>query len=218
MLDVVKRMRQAVDDAKLTYAQLEKITGISDSSLQRYLTGKTNKIPLPALQKIADATGVSAAYIMGWEDEDDKTPAPNITEDYTTFPVIGEIAAGYEHIAIEDWEGETVNIPNDYLKGRCPDDFFVLRVKGDSMFPAYQDGDKVLVLKQSTLNYSGQVGVVLYNGEYGTLKKVEYVQGEDWMQLVPINPSHPPVRIEGIDLEQCRILGIPKLLIREINN
>ena len=84
------------------------------------------------------------------------------------------------------------------------------------MYPDYQDGDKVLVLKQSTLNYSGQVGVVIYNDDMGTLKRVEYKMGEDWMKLIPINPTFPPIKITNEELEHCRVLGIPKLLIREI--
>ena len=93
---------------------------------------------------------------------DDKFPNPNITEDYTTFPVIGDIAKGYNHIAIESWDGDKVDIPNSYLKGHTPKDFFVLCIKGDSMYPQYQDGDKVLILRQSTVNYSGDVGAVIY--------------------------------------------------------
>lgn len=145
-------------------------------------------------------------------------PPPNITKSHTTFPVIGEVAAGYDHIALESWEGDTIDIPTSYLKGRKTEEFIVLRVKGNSMFPAYQDGDKVLVLKQSTLNYSGQVGAVLYDDEYTTLKKVEYVDGENWMRLVPINPNIESELIEGERLTHCRIIGIPKLLIREISH
>lgn len=40
--------------------------------------------------------------------------------------------------------------------------------------------------------------------------------GEDWLRMVPINPSHPIKKIDGVELEHCRILGIPKLLIRDI--
>lgn len=145
-------------------------------------------------------------------------PHPNITEEFETFPVIGEIAAGFDHIAYEDWNGELVDIPTSYLHGRSKDDFFVLRVKGDSMYPMYLENDKVLILKQSTLNYSGQVGAVLYDDEYASLKKIEYVPGEDWMRLVPINPNVAPEKIEGERLEHCRILGIPKLLIRDIES
>ncbi len=169
---------------------------------------------------LAKFFNVSIDYLNG--DEHSKSayinlPPPNITEDYTTFPVIGEVAAGFEHEALEDWEGDTVNISNDYLKGRDKSEFFVLRVKGDSMYPEYQDGDRVLILKQPTVNYSGQVGVVMYDDELGTLKKVEYKQGENWIRLVAINPSVAPKKIENEDLEHCRILGIPKLIIREID-
>lgn len=167
------------------------------------------------LQKIADYFGVTVEYLMG-QNEGKKTPHPNTTEDYTTFAVIGEVAAGYDSIAVEDWEGETVDIPNSWLKGRNKEDFFVLKVKGDSMYPTYQEGDKVLVLKQTTLNYSGQVGVILYDDEYTSLKKVEYKMGEDWLRMVPINPTHPTKKVVGEELEHCRILGIPKMVIREI--
>lgn len=187
--------------------------GIPYTTLVEWANGK--KFPrADGIERLANYFRILKSELL--EEHDKKDFSPNITEDYTTFPVIGEVAAGYDHIAVEDWDGDTVDIPNSFLKGHRKDEFFVLRVKGDSMYPEYQDGDKVLVLKQSSLNYSGQVGVVIYDGEIGTLKRVEYVQGEDWMRLVPINPSFPPLRIEGFALEQCRILGIPKLLIREI--
>lgn len=206
-----------------TYTVAHKL-GLTPATISRYANGLMAP-KLPTLYAIADIFDVNPIWLFGFDApkyvgeknaSNIKLPPPNITKNYTTFPVIGEVAAGYDHIACEDWEGDTVDIPNEYLKGRSRDEFFVLRVKGDSMYPTYQDGDKVLVLKQSTLNYSGQVGVVLYDDELGTLKKVEYKMGEDWMKLIPINPAFPPVRIENEELEHCRILGIPRLLIREI--
>jgi repressor LexA len=104
------------------------------------------------------------------------------------------------------------------LHGRHPQDYFMLRVKGDSMYPLFNDGDHVLVLRQSTMDRSGQVGVVIYGDEAGTLKRVEYVDGEDWMTLRPINPQFPPITIRGEDLEHCRVLGVTKMVIREIGD
>ena len=135
-----------------------------------------NDITQSKIIAFAKATN-NSQYLMGWDESeteiytDDKFPNPNITEDYTTFPVIGDIAKGYNHIAIESWDGDKVDIPNSYLKGHIPKDFFVLCIKGDSMYPQYQDGDKVLILRQSTVNYSGDVGAVIYNDEISTLKK-----------------------------------------------
>ena len=144
-------------------------------------------------------------------------PAPTITEDVVTFPVLGEIAAGYDHIALEDWEGDTLELPARYLRGRPATAYFVLRVKGDSMYPDYREGDKVLVLRQDTLDYSGQVGAILYDGELATLKRVEFAPGEDWLRLVPINPQFPAKRIAAGELEQCRVLGVPRFLFRELD-
>ena len=213
-----QRIKFARERAGFSQIELANLINTSKQNMYKYENDIITNIPSDKIEAIAFHLGVSPGYLMCWTDNLDDFPTPNITENYTTFPVIGEVAAGYDHIALEDWEGDTVDIPDEYLCGRSKDEFFVLRVKGDSMYPDYQDGDKVLVLKQSTLNYSGQVGVILYDNEYATLKKVEYKMGEDWMRFIAINPSVPPKLIENEDLELCRVLGIPKILIREIKH
>lgn len=217
-MEINKKLKNKRKELGLTMLEVANKVGVSEATVSRWESGDIANMRRDKIVLLANALSVTPAYIMGYEEMDtnNKYPSPEITEDYVTFPVIGEIAAGYDHVAIEDWQGEKIDIPTSYLKGRAKDDFFVLSVTGNSMYPMYQDGDKVLVLKQSTLNYSGDIGVVLYDGENATLKKVEYVPGEDWMKLIPINPNVPPIKIEGAELETCRILGIPKLLIREV--
>ncbi len=170
------------------------------------------------LIKIAGFYGVSVDYLIGRSDrERPQLLPPVITDDVVAIPVIGEIAAGYGELAVEDWSGETVDIPRRFLKGHKSEEFFILNVHGDSMYPLYMEDDKVLILRQTALARSGEIGAVLYDSEMATLKKVEYVTGEDWMKLIPINPNYPPKTITGADLESCRIIGVPKLLIREIH-
>lgn len=220
MSEISQRLYELITKNNISYGELSKLTGIPKSALQRYATGETEKIPISRIELMAKALHTTAAFIMGWENNDyhsSNLKSPDITEDVVTFPVIGEIAAGYDEIAVEDWSGDTVDIPTSYLKGRKKEDFFVLSVHGDSMYPMYLNGDKVLILKQNTLDHSGDVGAILYEGECATLKKVEYVQGEDWLRLVPINPEYQPKLIEGPDLELCRVIGVPRLLVREID-
>lgn len=167
----------------------------------------------------ARAYGVSIDYLVGRTDERNNATgrtAPNVSTSFVTFPVIGEIAAGYEHYADEDWTDGNIDIPETWLKGKPKDNYFVLRVSGDSMYPQFQEGDIVLVLKQTTMDYSGQIGVVMYDDDKATLKRVEYVSGEDWMKLSPINPQYPPMVVRDEKLEHCRVLGIPKILMRNI--
>lgn len=207
---------------KWTQSQLaEKLNETFGLKIDRVMISKwENGFQTPVIYTIsclAKLFGVSIDYLN--DDPEIDYPHfkhPTITTDTVTFPVIGEIAAGYESIAIEDWSGETVEIPNAYLKGRTYDDYLVLSVKGDSMYPHYMDGDKVLILRQSCVNNNGDVGAIIYNDEMATLKKI--VTSSNYIELIPINPEYMPRRIEGEEMDHVCILGIPKMLIREFNN
>lgn len=213
------RLNEALSMRNMTAAELSRLSGIDEGTLSNYKKGKYEP-KQRKLESIAIALNVSIAWLMGADvpmEKEIKYSSPTVTDNVVAFPVIGEIAAGYDQIAVENWSGDTVEVPKSYLKGRSVDDFMVLKVHGDSMYPLYQEGDIVLILKQSTLNYSGDIGAVIYEDEYATLKKVEFVYGEDWLRLVPLNPLYKPETIKGEALEHCRVIGIPRLLIREIN-
>lgn len=220
------RIKQARDDADLTLEHLAAALELHKSTVQRYESGQVKKIKLPILESMAKLLNVNPDWLACKTDvkteykdsgsENDITYTPNPTTDYVTFPVIGEIAAGFDHLVLENWNGATIDIPTSYLKGRKKEDFIVLEVIGDSMFPEYREGDIVCILKQPEPDYSGQVGAIIYNDNHATLKKVEYNKKENWMHLVPINPNHKTEEITGENLNHCTFLGIPKLLVRDI--
>ena len=211
-----KRLSGLLEESNETTYSLASKLGLTPATISRYANALM-KPKVPTVVSMAQIFNVNEAWLMGYDVSKEKNnlKSPNITSDAVTFPVIGEIAAGYDSLAVEDWSGETVEIPLSFLRGRKKEEYFVLSVKGDSMYPLYMDGDKVLILRQTTLNHSGEIGAIMYE-DYATLKKVEYVNGEDWLKMIPVNPQYPPKRIEGSELEECRVLGIPKLLIREI--
>lgn len=213
-MEIYERVKLRRKEIGLSAETVAEKLGVSPATIYRYENNDIKKFPTDILEPLAKVLRTTPAYLLGIDI--DNLKSPEISTDTVTFPVIGSIAAGYDELAVEDWSGETVEIPISYLNGRQKEEFFVLSVHGDSMYPLYMDGDKVLVLKQSTLDRSGDIGAILYDGESATLKKVEYVTGEDWMRLVPINPEFKPHEIHGADLEECRVLGVPRLLIREI--
>ncbi len=196
----------------LSQDKLAEELGLSRSLIGMWESGQ-RKPSYETLELIADFFNVRLDDLSG-RTVSNNLFSPQITDDIVEFAVIGDVAAGFDKIAIEDWSGDKIEVPTSYLKGRNKEDFFVLRIKGDSMYPEYRDGDKVLVLKQNTVDYSGQVAVAIYNDDMGTIKKVEY--RPDCINLVPINPQYQPEEIK--DTESLHILGIPKLLIREIKN
>lgn len=214
------RLRDLRKSKGITQQQLATVLSVTQATLSGWETEKF-QIDTENLINCANYFNVSIDYLLGNSDvstTDSESFAPRIAEDVTLFPVIGDIAAGFEHIAIESWTGATVEIPNSYLKGRKKEDFIVLKVTGSSMFPEYREGDLVLILKQPSLDYSGQVGAVIYNDECATLKKVEFIANEEWVRLVPINPNYEPVFIKGEDLSHFKIIGTPVFLLRFIEH
>lgn len=194
----------------LTLKEVADACEVSESTVSRWESGDIGDMRRRKIASLSKILHISAAVLVG--------EAPEITESFVTFPILAEPAAGYDRYAeYEDYTAGNIDIPLSWLKGRPKSDYFVIKVHGDSMYPIYQDGDLVLILKQSTFNYSGQIGIVVYDDNLGTLKKVEYVYGEDWMRLVPINPAYPPIMIRDEKLEHCRVLGIAKMVIREVH-
>ena len=63
-----ERIKALIEQSKLSYQELEKITGVKKSSLQRYASGTTVKIPLDVIEKLSKTFGVSQEYLMGWSD------------------------------------------------------------------------------------------------------------------------------------------------------
>ena len=69
MNERAKRIKKLVQESGKTYQELEKITGVAKSSLQRYASGATSKIPLEVVEKLEKAFKVPRGYIMGWQSE-----------------------------------------------------------------------------------------------------------------------------------------------------
>ncbi len=213
--DILKSRREELG---LTLEDIGTAVGVAKGTVQRWEAGIIKNLKRDKIGKLAKILKVSPAYLMGWDEElDEKYNEPNIVEDdeVVTFPVLGCIAAGYEEIAIEDWSGSVMDVPKKYLKGREKSDFFVLEVHGNSMYPLYHEKDKVLILKQNYIERNGDVGAVIYDGECATLKRVDVF--DDMVKLSPVNPEYQPKELKGADMETYHILGVPRLLVREIS-
>lgn len=210
------RLNDALNYKNMKASELSRLSKVNEGAISQYRKGRY-KAKQDTIEKLANALNVSIPWLMGADVpmQPLNLVSPNITDDVVTFPVLGCIAAGYEEIAVEDWNGAVVEVPAAYLKGRDKKDFFVLEVRGNSMYPLYQEKDIVLILKQNYIDHNGDVGAVIYDGECATLKRIDV--SDDMVRLSPINPEYLPKELRGADLEMYHILGVPRMLIREIN-
>lgn len=203
-------------ELRLTMKEVADFVGVSEATVSRWESGEIANMGRDKIALLASILKLSPGAIAGYDESNNsfRFSLPDLSNKYVEFPVIGDVAAGFDKVAIEDWTDDKIKIHPEYLKGKKRENFFVLRITGDSMYPLYLEGDKVLVERQSAVEYSGQVAVVIYDGDCGTIKRVEY--RNDAIFLVPINPQFSPEKISGSDEEQFRIIGVPRLLIREI--
>ena len=208
MVNRAERISNAIKSKGLSYAELERITGVSKSALQRYASGETKKIPVDVLERIAAATGVTARYLMGW-DEPNTNLAAVYTETVRMVPVFESVSAGFGTHA------------EDQVTDYCPfmisseieaSETIAIRVAGDSMSPKIEDGDIIRVHKQESVD-SGSIAVMLLDGEEGLVKKVVY--GPDWIELHSINPYYPVRRFEGEEVLRLRVVGLVKGVFHE---
>ena len=116
-------------------------------------------------------------------------------------PLVGAVAAGAPILAEEAIEEY---LP--YETGGHPEEFFALRVRGESMLGAgILPGDLVVVHSQPAASH-GEIVVALFEDE-ATVKTLSLQEGRVW--LLPENPDYSP-----IDGRDCRILGKVVGLIR----
>lgn len=125
------------------------------------------------------------------------------------IPVVGTVAAGEPILAqqnIIDYE----ELPaGEYSDG----EYFGLKIKGNSMFPRILEDDVVIVKKQTTAE-TGQIAVVLINGDEATVKQIK--KTESGIMLIPFNTTeYSPMFFTKEDIENkpVKIIGIVKRLI-----
>ena len=102
------------------------------------------------------------------------------------MPVLGRVQAGIPVEAIEevlDWE----ELDGAYA-GK--DEYFGLRIRGDSMEPRICEGDVVIVRCQDYAE-SGDIVIALIGGSDATIKKIKY--SPEGILLIPFNPGYEPM-------------------------
>lgn len=207
-----KVLKQLRDDRNLTQGQIGKIVSKGESTVRMWELRKSEP-DHETILILADYFGVSVDYLLGRQE---KSPSNVYDVDgLLVYEEIGTVCAGYNGTINEIPTGKKIEIPASMISGGDKDDYFVLRVSGNSMYPKLLEGDTILCKRCDSVD-SGDLAVILYNGDEATIKKVNFIVGQNWLELIPINPEYPSKRIEGPDLEQCRILGKVVKLIRDL--
>lgn len=206
MSTIGSRIRNRREELGLSQDELGKRLGYKSRSSINKIELDQRNLTQSKIKAIAEALETTPAYIMGWDEPDQKLDKENLKFfdnlfpiETKKFPLIGNIACGKPILADEQFEAYIeagANIKAD----------FCLRAKGDSMIGArIYDGDIVFIRKQEMVD-DGEIAAVLIDDE-ATLKRVYYDQESNVIQLFAENPQYKTMRFAGEELDHIRILG-----------
>jgi len=178
-------------------------SGLTQVYISYFLTGKRN-IGFDALNKIAQALGVSVAELLETRDEKEPPRLEHFAKKVKLLPIITAIRAGAPNQI--EFKYEDKYYP--YVGEDC-DDCIVLEVEGDSMYPTLNEGDYIAVRpieKYPMLipeNFENKVVVAANeNWEY-TIKRIKKINNK-WY-LVPDNPKY-----EILDADGWHLVGVAR--------
>lgn len=200
-----ERLKAIMDEQNLTYEQMGLKLDMKPQTINRYVLGQ--RVPkVDVANEIAIRINVNPLWLQGYNIDRDPLQGLNIIP-YVRgrrLPILGSIPAGIPVLAVENIDGY------DYADVPEGENYFFLRVKGDSMINAHIfDGDLVLVKAQDCAE-SGNIVVCVVNGDEATLKR--FTKQGNMIILQPENSAHQPILVSCKDFDNgfARIVGIAK--------
>lgn len=175
MKSIGERIKEARKAAGLTQVELAKKTELSRSYIGDIEKDRYNP-SVSTLQLIAKATNAPLEALLP------STKPPKPAGRGVRIPVLGRVVAGIPIEAVEEILDYEEITPELAASG----DFFALKIRGHSMEPRMMEGDVVIVRRQDDVD-SGDVAIVLVNGDEATVKRVK--KQEDGITLIATNTS-----------------------------
>ena len=210
-----KKIKEFRERKGLTQKELAADLNMSASAIGMYEQGR--RIPdVETLQHFSNFFRVSIDELLGesptrFIKQDDKYKVlikTNGLQVGTLVPILGSIHAGYPMLAEENIEGYMfIDKPN-------AEDYFYLRVTGDSMINAgIPDGSLALIHSQSYAE-NGDIVACMVDEEHATLKRFRK-QGRT-VVLIPENSSYDPIILNASEFDsdhgRAHILGVLKAI------
>lgn len=193
--DRIKELRLIND---MTQKDLADFLGVTPKAVSFYELNQREP-STDIILKMAQKFNVSTDYLYGRSDIAQLPGYMGTVSENKKIPIIGSVKCGTNGLAFEYLDGY-VSIDESFSGN-----VVAFRCKGDSMKGVgINDGDIAIVRQQDDVE-SGELAVVVVNGDEGTLKRVRKFDGG--VILEAANPDYPPRVFTGEDLNIIKIMG-----------
>lgn len=188
-------LNRLLEEHGLSQADFSRDMKIHSSSVNKYCRG-ARKPSFKVVARIAEFFNVSIDTLIDANYQE-------LQKVRHFIPILGEVRAGMPELIFEENIIDYVKVDEKtYNSG----ELFGLKIKGDSMLPRFHEGDVVIIRKQNNAN-SGDIVVVLVNGEEATIKKLR--KTKEGIDLIPLNSRYDIISYSNnaIIKKPVKILG-----------
>lgn len=205
-MDIGELIRTRRLELGLTLEEVGNAVGVGKSTVKKWEDGNISNMKRDKIATLAKILKLKPVALITGEISNASVVKDNIYN----IPIYNSVSAGFGALAVDDIVGYTPLVIDCACEAK---DTICINVKGDSMYPKIEDGDTIQVHKQDCID-SGDIGVVLVNGDDGLVKKVVY--DANYIELQSINPMYPPQRYEMSDMNKIKVVGKVKTVIKHL--
>lgn len=173
-----KRLKMLREEKGLTQKDLAEKLSLTPKAISFYELGSREPSG-DALIHMAHILGTTTDYLLG---NSTTKEAEQKVGRGVRIPVLGRVVAGIPIEAVEEILDYEEITPELAASG----EFFALKIRGHSMEPRMMEGDVVIVRRQDDVD-SGDVAIVLVNGDEATVKRVK--KQPEGITLIATNTS-----------------------------
>ena len=203
----IKKYREKMG---ISQAELSRRIGVSRQTFNNYELGK-READYETLLKIAEELHTSVQALLTDENLESQNGIVLDKNNIYMIPIFKTVSAGFGAYA----DDQICGYEPLYLESqREAEETLAIAVKGDSMYPKIEEDDLVVVHKQDYFE-NGDIVVAVVCGENDGFVKRAF-QTEEKLTLESINPSYPPMVFSGSKLDDIKIMGVVKKIIKSV--
>ena len=203
----IKKYREKMG---ISQAELSRRIGVSRQTFNNYELGK-READYETLLKIAEELHTSVQALLTDENLEPQNGIVLEKDNIFMIPIFKTVSAGFGAYADDQICGYE---PLYFETKREAEETLAIAVKGDSMYPKIEEDDLVVVHKQDYFE-NGDIVVAVVCGENDGFVKRAF-QTEEKLTLESINPSYPPMVFSGSKLDDIKIMGVVKKIIKSV--
>ena len=200
-------LKQRRKELGLTMKEVAKAVGVSEPTVSRWESGNIANMGREKINALSKDLQLSPTEIMGIDDKTENQPTPELTPvEYNPthrIPVLGRISAGlplYAEENIEEYIYTELNGGNEY---------FGLRVEGDSMNAARICENDIIIVRQQEQVEDGEIAVVMVGDQNATVKRFHREGRNVFLTPQSYNPVH---KVQVYDLKETNIRIVGKVV------